>query len=166
MTCSTVEVNNTVDVGTTRSCLVNHSMNTVPHLRCSPELSIDNVFTIEIKQRDAICQVGQAAFNSTAFIVSGEDLDQAAKCTVSYLSLNDSSRIYSTEDFVIHPIQSSDPPPRLLAESTGKCQHSNLASSPIMWLFDVLLSPCYRVLCLTIVLHVHFYICCNVLFPV
>ena len=134
MTCDTVEVNNTVDVGTTRRCLVNHSINTLPHLRCSQELSVDNVFTTEIKQRDAICPADQAAFNSTTFIVSGEDLDQAgAKCTVSYLSLNDSSRVYSTEDFVIHPIQSSDPPPRLLAESTGKCLYCNLASSPIMW---------------------------------
>jgi len=122
VTCDTVEVNNTVDVGTTMRCLVNHSINTVPLINCSQELSIDNVFTIEIKQKDAICPVDQTAFNSTTFIVSGEDLDQAgAKCTVSYLSLNDSSRIYSTEDFVIHPIQSSDPPPRLLDVSTGKC---------------------------------------------
>ena len=164
MTCSTVEVNNTVDAGTTRRCLVNHSINTLPLINCSQELSIDSVFTAEIEQKDAICPVDQTAFNSTTFIVSGEDLDQAgAKCTVSYLSLNDLSRIYLREDLVIHPVLSSDPPPRLIAavESTGKCLYCNLVNSPIMWLFDVLLSPCYRVLCLTIVLHV-----CNVLFPV
>jgi len=163
VTCDTVQVNNTVDVGIIRRCLVNHSINTVSHIRCSQELSIDSVFTIEIKQRNAICPVDQAAYNSTTFIVSGEDLDKAAKCTVSYLSLNDLSRIYLREDLVIHPVLSSDPPPRLIAavESTGKCLYCNLVNSPIMWLFDVLLSPCYRVLCLTIVLHV-----CNVLFPV
>jgi len=98
--CNSYKSNNSDDTSIT-SCHVNHSSNTVPSFNCSPELSNEAFYTTEIRQTEAICPLDSTAYNSTAFTVNEDDLDEPLECVVRYRSLTDPSNTYLTEHFVV-----------------------------------------------------------------
>ena len=120
MVCNSYKSNDSDDINVT-SCHVSHSSNTVPLFNCSRNLPDSAIVTTEIRQKEAICPLDNTAYNSTAFTVNENYLQEPLECTVTYQSLIDpSSTTYLTEHFVVpRKVEKLDVQDTTLQFSTG-----------------------------------------------
>jgi len=91
----------------TAHCYTNHSINTVPACSCPPP-STCQVHSDIIQFQTSKCAYDKTSCNITTFTINDVDNNKQPTCIVRYTAVENSSVVYSEEQFVVNFLHSMD----------------------------------------------------------